>query len=67
MLLRVLGWATWQLLWLIVAFIVFVNLFSEYGAYPDHKIGGVGALVLLLLALVIGTWVPLRQWRAEKK
>lgn len=64
--LRIVGWAAWQLLVLLVAFNVYANLFSEYGIYSHPVVDPIAALVFLLLALFLGTWLPVRRWRSER-
>jgi hypothetical protein len=67
MLLRVVAWAVWQLIVLGFAFLAWVNLFSEYGVYPSPVVGSIAGLMFLGIALFVGTWVPVRRWRAERQ
>jgi hypothetical protein len=63
--LRVAGWVTWQLFVLLFAFLVYANLFSEYGVYGSQPVvDGIAVVVFLLLALFLGT-LPVRRWRRE--
>jgi hypothetical protein len=62
--LRIVGWAAWQLFVLFFAFIVYANLFSEYGIYSHPVVDPIAALLFLLLALFLGTWLPVRRWRS---
>ena len=62
---RIVGWAVWQLFLLVFAFIVWANLFSEYGSYNDPVVSSVAALVFLTLALILGTALPIRRWRLK--
>jgi len=62
--LRFVGWAVWQLLMLAFAFIVWGNLFSEYGQYYHPIAAPMTAVLFLALAIVLGTWLPVRRWRA---
>jgi len=62
--LRILAWAVWQLFVLCFAFIVYVNLFTEYGAYPQSRLALPMGVVFLIAAAYVGTWVPLQRWRA---
>lgn len=64
--LRIAGWAAWQLFVLLFAFLVYANLFSEYGVYSHPVVDRVAAVVFLLLALFLGT-LPIRRWRAERR
>lgn len=64
--LRIAGWAAWQLLVLLFAFLVYANLFSEYGVYSHPVVDPLAAVVLLLLALFLGT-LPVRRWRATRR
>lgn len=65
--LRIAGWAAWQLFVLLFAFLVYANLFSEYGVFDTHSVvDGIAAVVFLLLALFLGT-LPVRRWRAERR
>jgi predicted transporter len=65
--LRIAGWVTWQLFVLLLAFLVYANLFSEYGVYDSHPVAdGIAAVVFLLLALFLGT-LPVRRWRRERR
>lgn len=63
--LRIAGWAAWQLFVLLFAFIVYANLFSEYGVYSHPVVDPLAAVVFLILALYLGT-LPIRRWRAER-
>jgi hypothetical protein len=65
--LRITGWAAWQLLVAGFAFLTWVNLFSEYGIYSDPLVGSVTALICVAIALCLGTWLPIRRWRAEQR
>jgi hypothetical protein len=47
------------------AFIVWANLFSEYGRYRRPVVEPITAVVFLALAIVLGTWLPIRRWRRE--
>lgn len=60
---RFAAWAIWQLFVLVLAFIVWANLFSEYGTYTDPRTSNVAALVFLVVAVYVGTIVPMRRWR----
>lgn len=60
------GWAAWQLFVLLFAFLVYANLFSEYGVYSHPVVDPFAAAVLLLLALFLGT-LPVRRWRAARR
>ena len=64
--LRVAGWAAWQLFVLLFAFLVYANLFSEYGVYSHPIVDPLAAAVLLLVALFLGT-LPVRRWRAARR
>jgi hypothetical protein len=65
--LRIAGWVTWQLFVLLFAFLVYANLFSEYGVYGGQPVvDGIAAVVFLLLALFLGT-LPVRRWRSERR
>jgi hypothetical protein len=63
MALRVVALVAWQLLMLATAAFVWGNLFSEYGTYDDPVVSAVAAIVLLALAVTLGTWLPVRRWR----
>jgi hypothetical protein len=67
MALRIAAWAVWQLFVLAFAFLVWVNLFSEYGIYAHPVVGPITALMFLGIALFLGTWLPVRRWRAERQ
>lgn len=60
--LRIAGWAAWQFFVLVFAFLVYVNLFGEYGVYHHPIVVGVAAVVFLVLTLFLGT-LPIRRWR----
>ena len=62
--LRIIAWAAWQLFVLLFAFIVYANLFGEYGRYPHPALAPPVAVVFLVAALYVGTVVPLQRWRA---
>jgi uncharacterized membrane protein YhaH (DUF805 family) len=64
--LRIVGWAAWQLSVLLFVFIIYANLFSEYGIYSDPVVDSIAALVFLLIALFLGTWLPMRRWRSKR-
>jgi hypothetical protein len=64
--LRVAGWAAWQLFVLLLAFLVYANLFSEYGVYSHPVVDPLAAVAFLSLALYLGT-LPIRRWRAEQR
>ena len=64
--LRVAGWAAWQLFVLLFAFLVYANLFSEYGVYSHPAVDPLAAVAFLFLALHLGT-LPIRRWRAERR
>jgi hypothetical protein len=49
------------------AFIAWVNLFSEYGIYENVVVGSVAGVLFLGIALFVGTWLPVRRWRAEMR
>jgi hypothetical protein len=55
----------WQLVVLFFAFIVYANLFGEYGVYSHPAVDSLAAVVFLAAALYIGTWIPLRRWRSQ--
>jgi hypothetical protein len=61
--LRIVAWAVWQLCWILFAFILTANLFSEYGVYSNRSVADIAFVVFLVFALWIGTWKPLREWR----
>ena len=61
---RVLAWALWQLFVLTFVFIVYANLFGEHGIYHQPVLDVVGAL---MLAVVAGTVIPWRRWRAANR
>jgi hypothetical protein len=65
--LRIAGWAAWQLVCLFFAFVVWANLFSEYGIYSNKNASAVTAMALLVFAVWIGTWVPVRKWLARRE
>ncbi|PYV10754.1 MAG: hypothetical protein DMG07_20505 [Acidobacteria bacterium] len=65
--LRVVAWAGWQLVVLFFALVVYGNLFSEYGIYSNRFVDPVAAVVLLTLALWLGTWLPVRKWVARHR
>jgi hypothetical protein len=64
--LRLVGWATWQLFVLLFVFIIYANLFSEYGIYSNPVVDPIAAVVFLLIALFLGTWLPVRRWRSKR-
>jgi hypothetical protein len=64
--LRIAGWAAWQFFVLLFAFLVYANLFSEYGLYSHPVVDPLAAVAFLLLALFLGT-LPIRRWRAERR
>jgi hypothetical protein len=65
--LRILGWAAGQLFVLVFAFLIWANLFSEYGVLGTQRIlDATAAVVLLLLALFFGT-LPIRRWHARRR
>lgn len=64
--LRIAGWSAWQLFVLLLAILVYANLFSEYGVYSHPVLDPLAAVVFFLVALYIGTWVPIRRWRAAR-
>jgi hypothetical protein len=59
--------AAWQLFILLFAFLMYANLFSDYGVYSHPVVDSVAAVVFLLLALFIGTWLPVSRWRSERR
>ena len=63
---RVLVWAAWQLGILFFAFLLYVNLFSEYGVYHNEILGALAAIDFLVLAVWVGTVLPIREWRARR-
>jgi hypothetical protein len=62
---RVLSWAAWQLFVLAFAFVVYVSVFGEYGRYPQPVVDVVAGFIFLAFAIIVGTVIPLRRWRAE--
>jgi hypothetical protein len=64
--LRIVGWAVWQLVMAGFAFLTWANLFSEYGVYGNPVVGSVTALMFAAIALYLGTWLPIRRWRAAR-
>jgi hypothetical protein len=64
--LRIAGWAAWQLFVLLFAFLVYANLFSEYGVYSHPVVDPLAAVAFLFLALYLGT-LPIRRWHAERR
>lgn len=64
--LRIVGWGAWQLFVLFFTLLVYANLFSEYGAYSHPVVDPIAAVLFLVMALYLGTWVPVRQWRAGR-
>jgi hypothetical protein len=61
---RLLGWALWQLFTLLFALFVWASLFGEYGRYNGAIISGIALIVAVTFAIVAGTVIPLRRWRA---
>ena len=61
------AWAAWQMIVLLLMLVVYANLFSEYGVYSNRFVDPVVAIVFVLFALWLGTWLPLRQWRAARR
>ena len=59
-------WCAWQLFVLFFALIVYANLFSEYGAYSHPVVDPIAAAAFLVAAIYIGTWMPIRRWRAAR-
>ena len=51
--LRIAGWAAWQLVVPLFAFVVYANLFSEYGIYSHPVVDPLAAVVFLLLARIV--------------
>jgi hypothetical protein len=51
---------------LVFAFLVYANLFGEYGVYHRPVVVRVAAVVFLVLALGLGT-LPIRRWRAAQR
>ena len=64
---RVLAWVLWQLFVLAFVFIVYANFFGEYGIYHQPVLDVVAALLALMLAVVAGTVIPWRRWRAANR
>lgn len=60
---RVLQWAAWQLFVFFLAFLVYANLFSEYGIYDTPAANNWGLVACFVAALFVGTWIPVRRWR----
>jgi hypothetical protein len=48
------------------AFYVWANLLSEYGQYHHPTAEPITAVVFLALAIVLGTWLPVRRWREQR-
>ena len=67
MVFRIAVWVAWQSVVLVLAFIAWANLFSEYGIYTNATVGSVAGVVFLGIALFVGTWLPVRRWRAEQR
>jgi hypothetical protein len=65
--LRIVGWAAWQLFVLLFAFLIYANLFSDYGIHSHPVVDPIAALAFLVLALFLGTWLPVRRWRSERQ
>jgi hypothetical protein len=63
---RIAAWGAWQLFLLCFVFIVYANLFSEYGAYSHPAVDPVAAVLFFVAALYIGTWIPVRRWQAGR-
>jgi hypothetical protein len=54
-------WVAWQSLVLFLAFVLFANLFSEYGSYGNPVVDPLAAVVFFVGAVWIGTWLPVRR------
>jgi hypothetical protein len=64
---RLLAWTIWQILTLVFALLVWANLFGEYGRYRDTTASMAALIVALSFALVTGTIIPWRRWRAADR
>ena len=56
-------WALWQCFVLFALGIAFVNVFTEYGWFPDSPVAPYAAVVFLVVAFWVGSWVPMKRWR----
>ena len=64
---RFIAWAFWQLFTLAFALLVWANLFGDYGQYPDRSLSAAALVVALTFAVVAGTIIPWRRWRAADR
>ncbi len=64
---KFLGWALWQLFTLSFAFLVWANLFGEYGWYHGPIVSGIALIAAVAFAVVSGTVIPLRRWRGADR
>jgi hypothetical protein len=65
--LSIAAWAAWQSVCLFFTFVAYTNLFSEYGLYSNRFVDPVAAVLFLMFAVWIGTWLPLRESRETQK
>jgi len=56
-------WAVWQGFVICALGIAFVNLFTEYGWFPNTSVTPYAAVVFVVGALWAGTWLPLKRWK----
>jgi len=60
---KLLGWALWQLFTLSFAFLVWANLFGQYGRYHGAIVSGIALMAAVTFPVIAGTVIPLRRWR----
>lgn len=64
---RLLDWALWQLFTLFFALFVRASLFGEYGSHHGAIVSGIALIGAVTFAVVAGTVIPLRRWRAADR
>lgn len=64
---RIFSLALWQLFVLAFVFVVWANLFGEYGFYQDPMADRPSLVAFLVFAVVAGTVIPLTRWRRAQQ
>lgn len=61
------AWAVRQLLVAALGVLAWVNLFSEYGRFPESPFAAIGGVAILIGVVLLGSGAELRRWRLSRR